>query len=93
MKNIILAVVKYLMVLFTVLFLATFCHGQTISDNVTSSENKVKPYIFPLGIGGQGNRYLTDSNNQPFFWLGDAAWSLIAQTSREDADYYLVNRW
>jgi hypothetical protein len=92
MKNIIPTIIKSLTILFTVLLLATYCHGQTITDNITSSESKFKPYIFPLETGVSGNRFLVDSNNQPFFWLGDAAWSLIAQTSREDADYYLDDR-
>ena len=93
MKNIIPAIIKSLTMLFTVLSVAAYCNGQTLSDNVKSSETKFKPYIFPLRTGGAGNRFLIDSSNQPFFWLGDATWSLIAQTSREDADYYLVNRW
>lgn len=33
-----------------------------------------------------------DQSNQPFFWAGDAAWSLIAQLSSSDAELYLENR-
>ena len=36
--------------------------------------------------------YVVDQNNQPFFFNGEAAWSLIAQLSREEAEIYLANR-
>jgi hypothetical protein len=39
-----------------------------------------------------GTRYLVDQNNTPFFWVGDSAWSLIAQLNKADADLYLENR-
>lgn len=48
-------------------------------------------YVYPLKQSSS-KRYLTDQYNMPFFWSGDAAWSLIAQLSREDADLYLENR-
>ena len=37
-------------------------------------------------------RYLEDQNDQPVFWSGDAAWSLIVQGTVEDIDVYLANR-
>ena len=92
MKNIIPTINKSLTIIFTALSLATYCHGQTISDKVTSSAIEFKPYLFPLRTGDSGNRFLVDSKNQPFFWLGDAAWSLIAQLGKEDVDYYLDDR-
>ncbi len=49
-------------------------------------------YEFPLKQPEANRRYLTDQNGKPFFWSGDAAWSLIAQLSREDAEFYLDNR-
>lgn len=48
-------------------------------------------YVYPIKLS-KYNRYLTDQKNRPFFWLGDAAWSLIAQLSRTDVNYYLDNR-
>ena len=53
----------------------------------------MKPYLYayPL-VAIQGNRYLADKNGQPFFWSGDAAWSLIAQLNSRDAGLYLENR-
>ena len=92
MKSIILAIIRSLTILFTVLFQSIICYGQAINGSKTPSESKLKPYSFPLNCSGSGNRFLVDRNNQPFFWLGDAAWSLIAQISMEDADYYLDNR-
>jgi hypothetical protein len=37
-------------------------------------------------------RFLTFSDGQPFFWLGDTAWELFHRLNREDAEYYLENR-
>ena len=37
-------------------------------------------------------RYIVDQNNKPFLLQGDAAWSMIAQLNRSDADIYLANR-
>ena len=69
--------------LFLILLVAEFiCNGQT---------GKMNLYLFPLKPS-PGNRYLSDQNNTPFFWSGDAAWSLIAQLSKQDADLYLINR-
>jgi hypothetical protein len=48
-------------------------------------------YEYPLQVSSN-NRYLVDQKNEPFFWSGDTAWSLIAQLSKEDAVYYLEDR-
>ncbi|KPK86926.1 MAG: hypothetical protein AMS27_03940 [Bacteroides sp. SM23_62_1] len=48
-------------------------------------------YVYPLQLS-PGNRYLTDQKGTPFFWSGEAAWSLIAQLNRADVKYYLDNR-
>ncbi|MBK8884145.1 MAG: DUF4038 domain-containing protein [Bacteroidales bacterium] len=65
-----------------------------ITDSLQAQKTepaKVVPYAYPLkAIPGQ--RYLADSRGKPFFWSGDAAWSLIAQPSLKDADLYLENR-
>jgi hypothetical protein len=45
----------------------------------------------PLHVSANG-RYLEDSSGQPFFWLGDTAWPLFGQYTREDALRYLANR-
>lgn len=46
---------------------------------------------FPLHVE-PGKRYLIDAKNHPFLIDGDAAWSLIAQLTREEANYYLEDR-
>ena len=62
------------------------CQGQAEHEGM-----RIYPYAFPLKAAA-GNRYLADQANQPFFWSGDAAWSLIAQLSLKDANLYLDNR-
>ena len=46
---------------------------------------------FPLRYSAD-RRYLEDANGKPFLVNGDAAWSLIGDLSREDADKYLADR-
>ncbi len=46
---------------------------------------------FPCKISSDG-RYFVDDQGRPFFWLGDTAWPLFTQYSREDAEAYLKNR-
>lgn len=57
------------------------------------SKNAINPTVPAslLQLAPNG-RYLVDQNNQPVFWSGDAAWSIIAQLSNADADYYLSAR-
>jgi len=45
----------------------------------------------PLRVGAD-HRHLVDRRGVPFLLQGDAAWSLIANATREDADGYLRNR-
>jgi len=47
--------------------------------------------VFPLRIS-ENHRYLQDASGRPFLLTGDAAWSLIGDLSREDADKYLADR-
>ena len=46
---------------------------------------------YPLKISNN-RRFLTDQNGAPFLLQGDAAWSLLAQTTKEDAELYLQDR-
>jgi len=46
---------------------------------------------YPLSVSSTG-RYLTDRLDRPVFLQGDAAWSLIANVSLEDAEIYLADR-
>lgn len=47
---------------------------------------------YPLKLGPAGARYLVDQEDRPFFWAGEAAWSLIAQLSLEDAKAFMDDR-
>ncbi|MDH3251986.1 MAG: DUF4038 domain-containing protein, partial [Ignavibacteria bacterium] len=46
---------------------------------------------YPLRISSN-NRYLEDQSGIPFLLNAEAAWSLMAQLTYADADYYLTNR-
>jgi hypothetical protein len=37
-------------------------------------------------------RFLSTSDNKPFFWLGDTGWLLFSRLKREEAETYLENR-
>jgi hypothetical protein len=45
----------------------------------------------PIQVSDNG-RYFIAGNNQPFFWLGDTGWPLLAEYSKSDAEKYLDNR-
>ena len=45
----------------------------------------------PLKVG-PGNRFLTQADGTPFFWLGDTAWNLATRLTREEAEAYLADR-
>jgi hypothetical protein len=45
----------------------------------------------PIRISANG-RHFVDPAAEPFFWLGDTAWPLFAQYTKEEAEAYLANR-
>ena len=45
----------------------------------------------PIRVSANGRDFV-DAQGRPFFWLGDTAWPLFAQYTREDAEAYLENR-
>ncbi len=49
------------------------------------------PPAYPVKLSSDG-LYLVDQEGRPFFTNGESAWSLIAQLSREDVEFYLENR-
>jgi hypothetical protein len=51
-----------------------------------------QPSSMPLLEVSDNNRFLQDSNGDPFFWLGDTGWLLFSKLNREDAEKYLNNR-
>lgn len=46
---------------------------------------------YPLKVSAN-RRHLVDQSGTPFLLQGDAAWSLFAQASREDAELYIEDR-
>jgi len=47
---------------------------------------------YPLKLSN-GQHYLVDQNNVPFFIQGDSPWYLVECLRAPDVDYYLSNRW
>src|SRR4029450_8387754 len=45
----------------------------------------------PIRVSADGRPFV-DLDRRPFFWLGDTAWPLFAQYTREQAEAYLANR-
>jgi hypothetical protein len=78
----------------SMVFLASgsMCKGQSGAAMGNPGSRERDTYIYPLKSDSSGNRFLNDQNNRPFFWSGEAAWSLIAQLSRQETDLYLDNR-
>ena len=81
----------YLMPQRLALFLIVFLLPLTMCIAQDTSGSQTPQYAYPLKAVS-GSRYLTDQKNTPFFWAGDAAWSLIAQLNFKDAELYLENR-
>jgi hypothetical protein len=51
----------------------------------------------PAGVNGpirvsDDGRHFADHDGRPFFWLGDTAWPLFAQYTKDQAEAYLANR-
>jgi Protein of unknown function (DUF4038)/Putative collagen-binding domain of a collagenase/Bacterial Ig-like domain (group 2) len=61
------------------------------TSQVTVTATGPSGYVYPLKVGPT-SRYLVDQNGKPFFLVGDAAWSLIAQLSYQNAETYLAAR-
>lgn len=40
----------------------------------------------------ENHRFFVSGDNEPFFWLGDTAWLLFSELSREKAEQYLDDR-
>ncbi|TCL74561.1 collagenase-like protein with putative collagen-binding domain [Rhizobium sp. BK251] len=64
-------------------FLAAFLAGTIMA--------KAQDASFPLHVAADG-RHLEDAGGRPFLVTGDAAWSLIAELTREEAEEYLQQR-
>jgi len=45
----------------------------------------------PIKIS-ENQRFLTQADGSPFFWMADTAWELFHRSNREEAEYYLTVR-
>lgn len=72
----------FILVMLTFSIIMTVCSTSQPDDD---------GYLYPLKFS-EGERFLTDLKDKPFFWSGDAAWSLIVQLTREEVDIYLDDR-
>jgi hypothetical protein len=67
-------------------------YRQALFASVAFVAGPVRPPVrFPLAVAPNG-RHLVDAAGQPFLVQGDAAWSLIANLTREEVDRYLADR-
>jgi hypothetical protein len=70
----------------------TAAAGSPLAAQTANWERNAKPVKgLKLKIS-PNNRYLIKENGDPFFYLGDTAWTLFKRLSREEADEYLKNR-
>ncbi|MGH6944336.1 MAG: DUF4038 domain-containing protein [Geminicoccaceae bacterium] len=72
---------------------AVVAHPPTESEMTSTTESSRADHaaVFPLAVE-PGKRYLVDAAGTLFLIHGDTAWSLIAQLTREDVDFYLHDR-
>ena len=59
---------------------------QTWSQKLTRSVKGLKIKVSP------NRRYLVTQDGQPFFYMGDTAWTLFTRLNREEVEEYLKNR-
>jgi len=49
-------------------------------------------YLVPRATIGEGSRHFETEGGAPLFWLGDTAWTLFTQYTRDDIAKYFENR-
>lgn len=55
-------------------------------------ENKLQTTELSLLKISENKRFITNSNGDPVFWLGDTGWLLFKKTNRNEAEKYLEDR-
>ena len=55
-------------------------------------KEQVQEETMPLLKVSENGHFMMDTNENPFFWLGDTGWLLFTKLSREEATSYLENR-
>ncbi|MBN1123751.1 MAG: glycoside hydrolase family 140 protein [Sedimentisphaerales bacterium] len=71
---------QILFLLLSLSFLCTAsgrCRAETVCD--------------PLQVSSNG-RFLVHGGGTPFFWMGDTAWQLIHDLTRQEIEFYMANR-
>ena len=68
----------------TLFLIPTTCQNQPQAAQGTSQESE------PLKVSDNGRYFVR--NGKPFFWLGDAVWSLFTLYAKEEAETYLEHR-
>jgi Protein of unknown function (DUF4038)/Putative collagen-binding domain of a collagenase len=86
------AIASIIIMIVALFAFGVLCTGQTDVNTGNNGLHRMPLYVYPLKLTANSSHFLTDQNNRPFFWSGDAGWSLIAQLSKEDVDFYLDNR-
>ncbi len=78
------------------LFPSFACGPSTATSSSLQAATLVAPLTspphYPIKLGPSGSRYLVDQDDRPFFWSGEAAWSLVADLTLADAQSYLDDR-
>lgn len=60
--------------------------------SIACNSSQEKKSQLPLLKISENKRFLTNEDDNPFFWLGDTGWLLFKKLSREEAEFYLENR-
>ena len=68
----------------TIISIVLFLCAATISLAQNSGKRQLKI--------STNQRYFTDQNGNPFFWLGDTGWLLFSKLDRSEAEQYLEDR-
>jgi len=71
---------------------AAHAHSGTINPSSQESARGCGPRALPRIFVHPDGHYLAGADGSPFFWLGDTAWQLIQEATREECSYYLQTR-
>jgi hypothetical protein len=65
--------------------------SESESEAARPASNTLAATSRPIRVAASGHHFV-DGWGEPFFWLGDTAWPLIGQYTRDEAERYLVDR-
>jgi hypothetical protein len=85
--------VKNLIRVLTALVLFPLSSNVSLLAQSGGAEAKVSRSVTDMRLQVSSNhRYLVNQRGEPFFYLGDTAWTLFKRLNREEVDEYLNNR-